>query len=69
MKTWFLRAKEVITELLVYGVISQVYMLSLGKFVGDLDTKVFYGWLLEYMAIAAMSFHFMLNTYLVWKLL
>lgn len=44
-------------------------MLSLGNFVGDLDTKVFYGWLLEYMAIGAMSFHFMLNTYLVWKLL
>lgn len=43
MKNWFLRVKEILSELLLYGIIGMVYQLALGNFVGDLDTKVFYG--------------------------
>lgn len=69
MKNWFLRAKEIFSELLLYGIISQSYMLALGDFIGDLDKKVFYGSLWVYMVLAFEFIHGMCNTYLVWRLL
>ena len=39
MKDWFLRIKEISSELLLYGIISQSYILALGDFVGDLEKK------------------------------
>lgn len=69
MNSWFLRIKEVISELLLFGVLGMVYILALGNFVSDLDTKVFYGWLWLYLVLGELALHFFMNTYLVWKLL
>jgi len=69
MQSWFLRVKEIISELLLYGIYGIVYLLAIGNYIGDLDTKVFYGYLWEYLVIAILALHFFIDTYLVWKLL
>ena len=69
MKNWVLRIKEIFSELLLYGIISQSYMLALGDFIGDLDKKVFYGSLWVYLVLAFEFIHGICNTYFVWRLL